>query len=224
MHVSLETLMIDVPDKVLREQIKRKNDHSDQRIHQLLIPESATRRGVSSDIYDGYRKGLVSACADAVVVQVRDGKPRVPLIRRTRPPFSGCWWVMGGAIFNFRSINQFLLWKIARETRLTTLDIDAFVHDNALLDETKICSGIRIVGCMGVARTAADDTVGEKVCDTLNVCYLAEIAPDIEISHDRDHDSIRFFEWDDLLKKDTAPGHWYPLWAVEKALKAALDR
>ncbi len=79
------------------------------RLESVPIPPEATRQGVTGDVYDAYRRGLSSACADVVLVQVKDGVPKVPLIRRARPPFGGYWWIMGGGIFTLRPIDHVLL-------------------------------------------------------------------------------------------------------------------
>lgn len=186
-------------------------------VHRAVrIPPEATRAGVSGDVYDAYRLGLASACADVVLVMEVDGEPRVPLIRRARPPFGGCWWIMGGVIFNFRPVQQFLAWKVYRECGLEDLSLDEFVQAHNLADDQYSCGDVEIIGCLGVCRTAAEDTVG-KVCDTVNLCYMAIYRGTQELHHDKDHTSVRW-----VGEKDLQPGfcgHWYPEWAATRAIE-----
>ncbi len=164
--------------------------------------------------------GLDSSCADVVLVQERDGVLSVPLIRRAKPPFQGMWWLTGGAIFNYRPVHQFLLWKALKEGGLTTLEIDDFVREKGLEDDTTSCGGIHIVGCFGVARTAAEDTDGlGLVCDTMNNCYLGIAERDVAFHHDRAHDDIRWVTTDTLGDL----GHWYPEWAARRALDICIE-
>src|SRR3989338_7566818 len=79
------------------------------------MPDRASRAGVPKDIYHGFQRGSVPACADIVLVQDREGEISVPLILRSQPPFKGCFWPQGGGIFNGRSVSEFLLWKASRE-------------------------------------------------------------------------------------------------------------
>lgn len=185
-----------------------------------IIPVTATRKGVAQPVYDNYRLGLVSACADVVIV--KDGK--VPLIRRAQSPFGDTWWIMGGAIFNFRPIHQFLLWKIYRECGLEKCTIDEFIAKYNLTDDQYSCEGVHFVGYLGVARTAADDTTDpSKVCDTLNVCGMAVVTTTRTLYHDKDHSAIRWVESEDLKSDPDLCGHWYPQWAAKKALDIYWD-
>ena len=61
---------------------------------EVKVNQYATRSGVGGEAYDGYRIGCVSQCADVVFVGTRDGRPAVPMIYRTRPPFGKQWWIM----------------------------------------------------------------------------------------------------------------------------------
>lgn len=192
---------------------------ADNRLN-IRVPVSATRKGVTQPAYDGYRLGLVSACADVVIV--KDGK--VPLIRRAQPPFGGMWWIMGGAVFNFRPIHQFLLWKIYKECGLDTLGIEEFIAKYKLTDADYSCEGVHFVGYLGCARTAAEDTTDPaKVCDTLNVCGMAMITTKRDLYHDKDHSAIRWVDREDLEKEPNLCGHWYPQWAASKALDVYWD-
>ena len=178
-------------------------------------PACATRKGVGAEVYDGYRMGLVSSCADVVLIQERRGKPMIPLIRRANPPFANTWWMMGGAIFNYRSVTQFLLWKASKECGLHNLDIDQFVETFDLDDDSLSCCGINLIGPLGLYRTAAQDTV-DKACDTINICYAATFTGSQELYHDRDHLGIRWMSQEELVPGSC--GHWYPEHVGRRAL------
>lgn len=148
----------------------------------------------------------------------RDGQPKVPLIRRARPPFGDCWWIMGGVVFNFRPIQQFLLWKVRTECGLTEATIDEFVAEHALDDHAYSCSDVHIVGCLGTYRTPAEDTTDPtRVCDTINLCYMGVLTGDQEIRHDTDHTNARWMDTDGLIAGSC--GSWYP----EHVARVALD-
>lgn len=177
--------------------------------HSTRVAPGATRSGVTAEAYHAYRTGLASACADVVLVAERDGQPKVPLIRRARPPFGDCWWIMGGVVFNFRPVQQFLLWKAHTECGLTQATIDDFVAEHALHDHTYSCGGVHIVGCLGVYRTPAEDTTDPaRVCDTINLCYMGIIQGDQEIRYDQDHTNCRWMSAEDLTAGSC--GYWYP--------------
>jgi hypothetical protein len=184
----------------------------------VRVPASATRKGVSGNVYDEYRLGLASACTDAVLVKMVSGNPKVPLIRRAQPPFAGAWWITGGANYTYRPVPHFALWKVHKEYGLDTSDIDEFVTKHGLADDECSYKGVHIIGPIGFVRTAADDTGDPaKVCDTFNLCVLAVIhGNEQELCHDKDHSDIWW-----MGKHDLEPGccgHWYPEWAVRKAL------
>ncbi len=181
------------------------------------VAPGATRSGVAAEAYHAYRIGLASACADIVLVGERGGKPCVPLIRRARPPFGDCWWIMGGVVFNFRPIQQLLLWKAHTECGLTSAPISEFVYANALSDTAYSCGNILIVGCLGVYRTPAEDTTDPtKVCDTVNLCYMGIIQGDQEIRYDKDHTNCRWMSAEDLTAGSC--GYWYPEHVARRAL------
>ncbi|HLD07422.1 MAG TPA: hypothetical protein VJC16_07900 [Candidatus Nanoarchaeia archaeon] len=177
----------------------------------------ATRDGVKPEVYHAYRKGLPSACADVVLVRLTDGITAVPLIKRKAPPFAGCWWIMGGAIFSHRPIRQFLLWKVALETSITEEeDIDKWAQQHKLKDDDVSWKGIHIIGWLGTARTAASDMQGTgRVCDTINQCYLGLVTQEHRFFPDQDHTDIA---WRTTVKPGDC-NHWYPEWAAGKALR-----
>lgn len=222
--VALETVIVESPEaplialvRSLRRTPDAVRNHLPANHRVVRIPSAATRVGVPGNVYDGYRLGLACACADVVLVrEAPGGLPHVPLLRRARPPFEGYWWLMGGAIFNFRPIQHFLMWKVYRECGLEDVEIEEFVQKHALADTQYSCEDLDIVGCLGVCRTAAEDTVG-KVCDTTNFCYMGIYRGDRELYHDKDHSDIRW-----VAERDLTPGsygHWYPEWAVSRALR-----
>jgi ADP-ribose pyrophosphatase YjhB (NUDIX family) len=189
-------------------------------MREVAIPAEATRAGVSRDAYAAGRMGLTSACADVVsVIPGRD--PVVPLIRRTDPPFQGCWWIMGGAVFNGRSLDEFLLWKLFGEGGVFKGNIAEFADRAALNPVNPTYEGASMVGYMGTYRTAAEDTEGtdRPPCDTINVCYMALLPPSWEklLDHDKDHSGLRFATRSNLVFEDSC-GHWYPRHVALRAL------
>lgn len=184
------------------------------------IAPAATRSGVSGEDYNRYRKGLTSQCADIVLVAERDGEPKVPLIKRARPPFGDCWWIMGGVVFNYRPVQQFLLWKAHTECGLTAKTLPEFIDEYALADNAYSCGNIHVVGCLGAYRTAAEDLDDpERVCDTVNLCYMGIILGDQEIRYDRDHTNARWASLDGERPMGVQCGHWYPEHVGRRALE-----
>lgn len=182
----------------------------------VLQNPDATRSGVPGAIYDAYRRGLASACADVVLVKITGDIPAVPLIRRKKPPFQDCWWLMGGSIFTHRPIHQFLLWKALAETGIEgNVNVEQFVEKHNLQDEDCSLAGISIIGCLGVCRTVAEDMEGTgRVCDTINLCYLGLVQREYTLFPDKDHTDVQWLS-------GILPGscnHWYPEWAARKAL------
>lgn len=221
--VSVETVIADVPNLQLvgLARAARQNGTYSPIVgdfERVPIPAAATRTSVPENVYDGYRLGLVSACADVVLVQEQAGVPKVPLIRRAQPPFGNEWWVMGGVVFNYRPIHQLLLYKAFQECGNARMTIDEFVARYDLSDSDLFCLGVNIVGCLGVCRTVASDMAGTgKVCDTINVCYMAIADPEVPLHHDKDHTAIRWVTMEELMSDWC--GHWYPKWAARKALE-----
>lgn len=186
--------------------------------HLTKIAPGATRLGVPADDYHKYRKGLTSQCADVVLVAERGGEPKVPLIKRARPPFGECWWIMGGVVFNYRPIQQFLLWKAHTECGLTVEKLDEFIQSHGLADDAYSCGSVHIVGCLGTYRTAAEDTVDpERVCDTVNLCYMALFLGDEEIRYDKDHTNCRWARVEELAEGSC--GYWYPEHVARRAIR-----
>lgn len=186
----------------------------------IRIPKDATRHGVPVEAYDRYRLGLVSACADVVCVRDTGGKLEVPLISRAKPPFQGGLWMQGGAIFNFHSVPQFLLWKLFRESGNFQGSIEEFVEKYHLDDIALECNGVKLVGkSLGVYRTVAEDSMPGKVCDTLNLAYLVLWPADLPFGHDKDHAMLRWVTLPDLERDPDFCGHWYPQRLATRALE-----
>lgn len=181
------------------------------------VAPGATRCGVAAETYHGYRLGLASACADVVLVAERGGQPKVPFLKRARPPFGDCWWIMGGVVFNYRPIQQFLLWKAHTECGITKAKIDEFVAEHALDDRQYSCGDVHIVGCLGAYRTPAEDTTDPAfVCDTINLCYMGVLTGTQEIRYDTDHTNARWMSTSELIAGSC--GYWYPEHVARRAL------
>lgn len=219
--VLLEHVIVEGPDEPLIQRVRVILSGPVQRTgapirhFRTRIAPGATRAGVPAEDYHRYRKGLASKCTDIVLVAERDGQPKVPLIKRARPPFGDCWWIMGGVVFNYRPMQQFLLWKAHTECGLTSATMEEFIAEHELADDAYSCGNIHVVGCLGEYRTAAEDTDDhERVCDTVNSCYMGIILGDQEIRYDKDHTNARW-----ASDRDIEPcGHWYPEHVARRAL------
>jgi len=178
------------------------------------VPPDAQRGWVSQDIYDAYRLGLTSSCADVVCVQNWKGKLRVLLQLRSKAPFSGVWWMQGGVVPNFRPIPHMLLWRIHAELGLSTEKLAAFVTKNRLADTDVSCRGVTIAGLIGVYRTTDSLAVDGRVCDTINLCYLAILPGEFDVMFDAAHSATKW-----VTKKDlgSMPLHWYTERTVRRA-------
>lgn len=210
----------------------RWNKAPESRIRPSFVPveinPSATRSGVGGEAYDAYRLGLAGACADIVLVRGGPNPISVPMIYRKRPPFGKTWWIMGGAVHNFRSIHHFLLFKALTEGGIVQVPVEFqkdgskaaqwFYDKYPLGDNDWSLQGVNVVGLMGCYRTPAEDQAGTgKVCDTLNLCYLGVLDPGVEVWHDRDHEEVRWFDMDQLTYSNM---HWYPKRVATHALLA----
>lgn len=124
---------------------------------------------------------------------------------------------MGGVVFNFRPIEQFLLWKAHTECGLTKATIDEFVTAHSLTDHAYSCGNVCIVGCLGTYRTPAEDTIDStRVCDTINLCYMGVLTGNQEIRYDTDHTNARWMDTEDLTAGSC--GYWYPEHVAREAL------
>jgi len=232
--VRLETILCENGDGELIRQARAalisKVPPRDERAQQeIVVPDDATRSGVSGKVYGAWRKGLATACSDVVCVQYwydryEDETKKiashgyVPLIRRAAPPFGGCWWIMGGALFNFRSNREFLFWKLLSEGGVEQGGIDE-VSARYGAGQRANEYDLHVVGCLGTYRTAAEDTAGtgKPPCDTINLCYMALVCGGLTFGHDRDHTDVWFASAEELLPEDSC-GHWYPRHVALRAL------
>ncbi|MBI1998854.1 MAG: hypothetical protein HYS73_00785 [Parcubacteria group bacterium] len=192
------------------------------KLQEVEIPAAATRNGIPQRSYHIYRRGLMSACADVVCVRDVGGRPEVPLISRTKPPFQGGWFVQGGAIFNYRLIPCFALWKLLTEARVIACDMDVFL-------ESEFPYGLSWRGMvslvplpLGVYRTAAGDNLPGEACDTLNIAYLALLSDEFPFGYDSDHTAVRWVTLPELLADSNLCGHWYPQHLAIRALQIVM--
>ncbi len=223
----LETMFMEVPDNALVAAASdclrvKPRPFQPALYHDFAVPSCVTP-GVGQTTYNGYRLGLTSACVDIVLVQHIDGALTVPMVKRAKAPFGNTYWIMGGALHAFRPVNQFILWRAARECGLDPegLGIDEFVLRYKLDADTQSALGINIIGPLGLYRTPAEDTPEGSACDTLNLCLLGYYNGDRGLYHDRDHAGIRWFRENEL--RPGACGHWYPEHVGRRALAIMRD-
>lgn len=170
----------------------------------ITVPSGHRSGGVAPDIYDGYRQGLDSACADVVITtHMPDGEARVLAVKRALgKPFGGKWWMQGGAIQSYRLIEDFLVERAEREC------------------------GVRLViqALMGVFRTCAEDILAS----TTNLCYVGYAPYDMveRASVDKDHTAFRLFsahEFYQDTQEHEEEWHWYPKMTFAQALSSMPD-
>lgn len=188
-------------------------------LREIDTPSVATRHGVSPKFYHGYRRGLMSACADVVCVSKRGKELAVPLISRAKPPFQGGWFVQGGAIFNYRLIPQFALWKMLSEAGAIACDMDTFLKVNYPAGFWWNGMATILPLPLGVYRTAAEDNLPGEACDTLNIAYLALLSEGFPFGHDSDHTALRWVTLPELEVNPNLCGHWYPHHLATRALQ-----
>lgn len=164
---------------------------------EILVPEGHLSGGVDSAFYDGYRRGLDSACADVVVTTVfPDGTPAVLASKRAPGKlFGNKWWMQGGAIHSYRRISDFVLERAERECGVRP----------------------RLEGFIGVFRTCADDLLGS----TTNLCYVGFVPYDDlgKVRADKDHIGLQFLTLEACLHLPEDERHWYPMYTFIIALK-----
>ena len=224
--VEVEGIILEAPDTTLVAIVKdclvngKGNHLFPQGMKRVKVPEDATQRGVPAKAYDAYRLGLVSACADAVCVREIDGELQVPLLARANPPFQGGWWVQGGAIFNFRLITKFLLWKVLKEAGQRDGDIHGFLSEEHPLGPLWWHEDAHVIPApLGVYRTAAEDSAPGTACDTLNVAYIVLWSAERPFGHDKDHTALRWVTLPELEADPNLCGHWYPQHLATRALQ-----
>lgn len=162
------------------------------------IPSGVTN-GVSKDIYDQYRAGRDSACIDLVIAGVFRGNPVVLLSKRSKTVCYGeKWWMYGGALAAYASIEEFITERVKKESGVDIKD------------------GLKAL--VGVYRTGSSDQAGS----TLQVCYAAFVQEDVleSFSVDSAHDQAKLFTKEDLDQIPSSEKHWYPMRVATAVLSA----
>jgi hypothetical protein len=118
---------------------------------EVSVPEGVVN-GVSPEVYSEYRKGRDSACVDIVIATtLESGEPAVLLSKRAENVcYGGKWWIYGGALQSYRSIEDFISERAEKECGVP-------VEPRALI---------------GVYRTMSSDFIGS----TLQPCYAAVVS------------------------------------------------
>ena len=186
-------------NQFLREERQRSRQNGFfMQILYVRVPAGHRFGGVAQRVYDGYRNGLEGACADIVITarMPKNGTPVVLASRRAMDkPFGRQWWMQGGAVHSYRSLQEFIIERAEKEC------------------------GVRpkIEGIIGIFRTCAED----KLCSTTQICFVG-FAPYEELSHvcvDNDHKEWRLIRLDELLELERYDNfHWYPAVTFERAL------
>lgn len=163
---------------------------------EVKVPEGHCLGGVDSDIYDGYRKGLDSACVDVVVTTLlRHDKPAVLAFKRAPGKLFGQkWWMQGGALYSYCSITNFVFERIWKKCRVPP-DIQGFI---------------------GVFRTYPDDFLGS----TVNLCYVGFVQRHklAQVHLDKNYTDFRLLTLEDLEDLPDEEKHWYPMFTFRQAL------
>lgn len=162
----------------------------------VMVPEGHCIGGVDRSTYDGYRKGLDSACADVVITsRLFDRTPAVLASKRAPGKlFGNKWWMQGGAIHSYRLITDFIVERAEKECGVRP----------------------RIEGFIGVFRICADDLLGS----TLNLCYVGFVRQSdlAKAQGDIDHKDLRLLTLADIEGLPKEEKHWYPMLAFQRAL------
>ena len=163
----------------------------------VRVPAGHIVGGVDSATYDGYRKGLDSACADIVITTIKpDGQAAVISTKRAKNKMlGGFWWVQGGAMHSYRNLTDFLK------------------------DRAEAECGVQptIEAVIGVYRTAAEDLLG---CTT-NVCYVGSVEYGelmSQVKFDADHSAWKILTLSDIKGLPSEECHWYPMRVFRMAL------
>lgn len=165
---------------------------------EVRVPAGHRKNGVEKvETYNEYRRGLECACADIVVcTRLPDGKPAVLASKRAKhKPCGEYWWMQGGAIQAYRSVEEFVAERAEKEC------------------------GVRptVEGLIGVFRICAEDLIAS----TLGPCYVGSV-PFADISgkfrSDGDHTDCRIFTFEELADLPKEEVYWYPRLAFKQAL------
>lgn len=151
------------------------------------VPDGVTN-GVPFDVYNGYRRGRDSACADLfLATRLPTGEPAgIMLVRNDDVCFGGKVWMVGGALQAYGSIEAFLANRAEAECGIYVVP-EVFI---------------------GLYRTCAPDAIAS----TLQPCY-ASYVPYTEVERlrsDRNHARIEVISFKQFLTLPVAQYHWYP--------------
>lgn len=165
------------------------------------IPEGVTT-GVPPDIYNEYRRGRDSACVDIVIAtRLPTSEPAVLLSKRKdNVCFGGKWWIYGGALQSYVSIEDFISGRASKECGVP-------VKPEALI---------------GVYRTIAEDHIGS----TLQPCYATRVAYEVvekKMATDDGHSNVKLFTLGDLEDLPQEEQHWYPMRVAKIVLCCDLE-
>lgn len=168
-----------------------------------LVPPGVDPTGnVSPDIYNAYRRGRQSACADIVIVtRLSNGMGAVLLSKRNEDVcFPGTWWIYGGATPVYQDPVAFVSTRTRKECGVP-------VWPQVLL---------------GIYVTSSAGTRPEHNGSTLNVLYAAQV-PFAQIERhraiDAGHSEVRIFTLDEYAALPTSQRHWY----IERAARRAIN-
>lgn len=167
------------------------------RTEKVCIPRGHKKGGVPGEVYDAYRAGLDSACADIVVcTRLPSGLPAVVAIKRAQNKcFGGKWWMQGGAIQSYRSVRKFVAERAEKECGAKP----------------------RVEALIGVFHTCAQDFLGS----TTNICFVGSL-PFEQLKSpqaDKDHSAWSLLTSRDLKKIPKKGRHWYPMLCFKTALE-----
>lgn len=177
-----------------------------QVLSETHVPLEAEPGPVASEHYRGYRKGRVVACADVVSISNHMEDPMVLLSRRTRAPMQGEWWVQGGTMSCYTSIDRFLQWAFLRECDLLPLPADQlndfqfmrrFVHNPKSIP---VACGYDVPCLIGVYRVPLNELPDAIAPVGLGVIKKSLVP---KIGHDADHDRIRWATERDIRRDTT---------------------
>lgn len=167
------------------------------------VPPMVEETGnVSPDIYNAYRRGRQSACADIVIVtRLPDGRGAVLLsMRNDDVCFPGTWWIYGGATPVYQDPVEFVSTRARRECGVP-------VWPQILL------------GCYV---TSSAGTRPAHNGSTFNQLYAAQAPFEMIEQHrhiDEGHAAVQLFTLDEYAALPRVQKHWY----IEKAARLAIE-
>jgi len=169
--------------------------------HPAHVPDDVTGRVENDATMVEYRNAKGMACTDLLIATKKpDGKYGVVLSRRKKTdPFGGFWWMHGGSIGAYMSIESFIATRAPKE------------------------SGVKVKPqvLIGVYYTSAEDFPQS----TIQPLYASLVPHDAlaNVTTDANHDSIRTFTTEDLGQLSREERHWYPMSTSMLLLKVLTD-